>query len=189
MLEEFSMLNNIGLPVLIFPLYILFVVGMSIYAIFNVAGKDERFVYAGFWMRAIAVVIDMIVIVVVTFPVGLVFGFLIGYEMAGSGAGAQEIQAVGEGVGNLLGLFIVWIYSSAMESSKWQATLGKMALGLRVVDGDGNRIGFGRATGRHFAKIFSVLLLLVGYFMVGWTKRKRGLHDVMANTLVIKRTD
>jgi uncharacterized RDD family membrane protein YckC len=183
------MLNNIGLPGLIFLLYILFVVGMAIYAMFNVAGKDERFVYAGFWMRAIAVVIDTIVLAVVTFPVGYVFGYLIGYEMASSGAGAQEIQTVAEGVGNLLGIFIAWIYFSAMESSKLQATLGKKALGLRVVDGDGNRIGFGRATGRYFAKIFSAILLFVGYFMAGWTKRKRGLHDMMANTLVIKRTD
>lgn len=180
------MLNNIGLPGLIVLLYIPLVFGMSVYAIFNIAGRDERFLYAGFWRRAIAVVIDAIITIVVTYPIGYVFGSIIGYEMGSSGASMQEIQDVAEIVGNLLGIFITWIYFSAMECSKWQATFGKKALGLRVVDGDGNRIGFGRATGRHFAKILSALMLFIGYFMAGWTKRKRGLHDMIANTLVIR---
>ncbi len=183
------MLNNIGLPGLIFLLYILFVGGMGIYAIFNVANRDGRFTYAGFWMRAIAVIIDAIAISIITFPASYVLGYTIGYEMGNSGANLIEIQAVAESAGTLLGIFIAWIYFAAMESSKWQATLGKKALGLRVVGGDGNRVGFGRATGRHFAKIFSGIILLIGYFMAGWTKQKRGLHDMMANTLVIKNAD
>ena len=51
---------------------------------------------------------------------------------------------------------------------------------------DGQRIGFGRATGRYFAKFVSAMILLIGFMMVGWTQRKQGLHDLIASTLVYK---
>ena len=73
-----------------------------------------------------------------------------------------------------------------MESSARGATLGKMAMGLRVVTNDGQRLSFMNATGRYFAKFISAILLLVGFIMIGFTDRKRGLHDMMASTLVIK---
>jgi uncharacterized RDD family membrane protein YckC len=74
-----------------------------------------------------------------------------------------------------------------MESSARQATLGKMALGIVVTDLDGNRIGFGRATGRYFAKILSALILLIGFIMAAFTQKKQGLHDIIAGTLVVKK--
>ena len=61
-----------------------------------------------------------------------------------------------------------------------------MAVGLRVVDEQGQRISFARATGRFFAKFISALILMIGYLMVAFTDRKRGLHDIMAGTLVVK---
>jgi len=87
----------------------------------------------------------------------------------------------------LFGIFnlMVWIYFSVLDSSSWQASVGK-ALGLKVVDKNGDRISFGRATGRHFAKIIYGLTILIGYMMVGWTKRKESLHDMIAATLVIR---
>jgi uncharacterized RDD family membrane protein YckC len=78
------------------------------------------------------------------------------------------------------------LYAALMESSSKQATLGKMALGVRVTDLDGNRIGFGKATGRHFAKILSALILGIGFLMVAFTQRKQGLHDMLAGTLVMR---
>ena len=62
---------------------------------------------------------------------------------------------------------IGWLYYAGMESSARQATLGKGLLGLRVTDLDGDRISFLRATGRHFAKILSALILFIGFIMVG----------------------
>lgn len=73
-----------------------------------------------------------------------------------------------------------------MESSAKQATLGKMALGIVVTDLEGARIGFGRATGRYFAKILSGLILGIGFLMAAFTERKQGLHDIIAGTLVVK---
>jgi uncharacterized RDD family membrane protein YckC len=73
-----------------------------------------------------------------------------------------------------------------MESSSYQATLGKMICGMKVTDLFGNRISFERATARHFAKWLSGLILGIGYIMVGFTERKQGLHDLLAGTLVLR---
>lgn len=74
-----------------------------------------------------------------------------------------------------------------MENSATQGTLGKLALGIKVTDLNGRRIGFGRATGRHFGKFISTLTLLIGYIMVAFTQKKQGLHDMMAGCLVVNR--
>jgi uncharacterized RDD family membrane protein YckC len=87
----------------------------------------------------------------------------------------------------LLRLMLNWLYFSLLESSAWQATLGKKALGLEVTDLDGNRISFGRATGRFFAKFISSIILGVGYIMAGFTEKKQALHDILAGTLVIRK--
>ena len=73
-----------------------------------------------------------------------------------------------------------------MESSEYQATLGKMLLGLKVTDLKGRRISFLRATGRHFGKILSGLILGIGFFMIAFTKKKQGLHDIITECLVLK---
>ena len=65
----------------------------------------------------------------------------------------------------------LWLYFAGMESSSKQATLGKMALGIKVTDLQGNRISFWRATGRNFGKLVSVLGLGIGLLMVGFTTR------------------
>lgn len=80
-----------------------------------------------------------------------------------------------------------WIYYALMESSGWQATLGKKVLGLKVTDLAGNRISFARASGRFFGKILSGMLLLVGFMMAGFTERKQALHDILAGCLVLRQ--
>ena len=80
-----------------------------------------------------------------------------------------------------------WIYEAAMESSAKQATVGKMAMGLKVTNLEGRRISFTRATGRHFAKYISAMILLIGYIMAGFTERKQALHDMIASCLVLRR--
>jgi uncharacterized RDD family membrane protein YckC len=74
-----------------------------------------------------------------------------------------------------------------MESSSWQATLGKKALGMEVTDMEGRRIGFGRATGRTFGKIISAFILYIGFLMAAFTEKKQALHDMIAGCLVIKK--
>jgi uncharacterized RDD family membrane protein YckC len=123
--------------------------------------------YAGFWLRFVASLIDGIILMIV---------FAILYSVLGEAA-------------SLPGALICWLYFALMESSEKQATFGKLALGLRVTNLEGERIGFGRATGRYFGKIVSQAILYIGYIMAGFTERKQGLHDMMASCLVVRGTN
>ena len=91
-----------------------------------------------------------------------------------------------QGVSQIVSLVGGWLYFALMESSRFQGTLGKMAVQIKVTDMEGNRLTFGRATGRHFGKIVSGMILLIGYIMVAFTEKKQGLHDIMAGCLVVK---
>ena len=86
----------------------------------------------------------------------------------------------------LLSIVISWLYFALMESSNKQATVGKIALNLRVTDMAGNRVSFARATGRYFGKYLSGMIFLIGFLMAAFTSKKQALHDVLADTLVIK---
>lgn len=89
--------------------------------------------------------------------------------------------------GGILNVIVGWLYAALMESSASQATIGKRALGLKVTDENGQRISFGKATGRHFGKIISTIIILIGYLMMLWDEKKQTLHDKMAGTLVVKQ--
>ena len=78
-----------------------------------------------------------------------------------------------------------WPYGSVLES--WQATLGKMALGISVTDSEGRRLSFGRALARNVAKLVSDFTLAIGYVMAAFTSRKQALHDIMTGCVLIKR--
>ncbi len=145
--------------------------------------------YAGFWKRFAAAIIDGIVTGIGGLVVaGPIIALMI--LSATSARGEPDVEALGvalDGVANLLGLLLGWIYSAAMESSPLQATLGKMALQIKVTDLDGARVSFGKATGRHFAKFVSALLLFAGFVMAAFTAKKQGLHDLMAGCLVVNK--
>jgi uncharacterized RDD family membrane protein YckC len=85
-----------------------------------------------------------------------------------------------------LGLIGALLYYPLMESSRAQATLGKIVFGMIVTDTSFRRISFWRALGRYFAKGLSGLILYLGYVMVAFTPQKRGLHDYIAGTLVLR---
>ena len=121
--------------------------------------------YAGFWERFVAVVIDAVIISVAT---GTVFTATFGAGMA-------------------IGFFAPWLYEAFMTSSEWQATVGKRVMSVVVTDLNGSRMSFARATGRHFAKYISVFLLGIGFLIAAFSEKKQALHDMIAETLVIKR--
>ncbi|RPH30091.1 MAG: RDD family protein [Bacteroidales bacterium] len=150
--------------------------------------------YAGFWWRFLAYIIDGLVVGVAVWAIAIPIGILIGIG-AYSAASDGEINA-GAAVAGIIGaalllyilyIVIVWLYFAILESSKLQASIGKLAIGLIVTDMEGNRISFGRATGRFFGKLLSGMILLIGYIMAGLTEKKQGLHDILAGTLVWKK--
>jgi len=130
--------------------------------------------YADFFTRAGAYIIDGLLIGVINFVIGLVIGLVLPESLAGI-------------IGGVIGLLIGVGYFAYMESSEKQATFGKQALGLIVTDMDGGRISMGTAIIRYLAKILSAIILLIGFFMVFFTEKKQGLHDIIAKTLVIKK--
>ena len=143
--------------------------------------------YAGFWKRVAAAIIDWLVMFIPAFLIGAVLGFVVGLIMGGHGASQHEIELTAGVLGQIAGSIMNWLYFALMESSSKQATLGKMALGIVVTDGNGNRISFGRASGRYWGKIVSALILGIGYIMAGFTEKKQALHDMMAGCLVIDK--
>jgi len=181
------MLNNIGLPGLILLSPMLIAMVMGVYSLAKVPNSDDKFNYAGFWLRLAAAIIDGILITLITLIPALALGYWAGVNMAGTSS-AYEIEATAQALGNLLGFVVGWLYYTLLESSKYQATFGKKLLGLRVVDLNGKRIGFGKANGRYFGKLLSVFTLLIGHFMMGWTKRKQSLYDKLAGCLVVRNT-
>ena len=139
---------------------------------------NESTKYGGFWIRVAASIIDFIVL--------LIPGLLISFLLEATMHAENEFQKVLLNITDISYTTILWwIYCAVLQSSAWQATVGKKAVGLKVVDENGNRISFGRATGRYFASYISALILCIGYMMVGWTSRKQGLHDMIAGTLVV----
>lgn len=140
--------------------------------------------YGGFWIRVVAAIVDAIIVQVVVFPISFILGGMIavaGLAVKMPGVGTQLVSMI---VGAALGFSGSWLYESWMESSSRQATLGKMIFNMKVTDLNGNRISFARASGRHFAKYLSGLILGIGYIMAGFTDRKQALHDMIAGTLV-----
>ena len=142
------------------------------------AAGQAQIAYGGFWIRLVAYIIDAIVLSVV---VGIIAA-IIGVNLFNP----ENPEAAFDPTLNLVSVVISWLYFALMESSPRGATVGKMVLGLRVVDEQGNRLSFLRATGRFFAKIVSSIILFIGFLMIAFTDRKRGLHDIMAGTLVVK---
>jgi uncharacterized RDD family membrane protein YckC len=140
--------------------------------------------YAGFWIRVIAAVIDGILVQVVVLPVSFIIGMVIGVAGVAAHSTGPGLQVFSGGIGAIIGLAGGWLYGASMESSKYQATPGKMIFGMKVTNLQGQPLSFGLATGRHFAKILSGLTLCIGFIMVGFTEKKQGLHDMIAGTYV-----
>lgn len=149
------------------------------------AHYQDRGLHAGFWRRVVAWFIDMLILSPVC-----VASYL---AVVGSAAVPADMQLEGLPAFRvfpswwLVWLLIPWLYFALCESSRWQATPGKLALGLRVTDEYGRRIGFAHATGRFFGKFLSGFILDIGYLLAAWTERKQALHDLMAGCCVVRK--
>lgn len=141
--------------------------------ILDAPSVDAKVNYAGFWIRFAAYFIDAVILFVVN--LGLSFVLFDDYSAFAPHIASQVLSLV-LGIG----------YFCGMESSARQATLGKMAVGIKVGNSRGEQITFMNAVGRYFAKIISALILLIGFMMAGWDSKKQALHDKLANTYVFQ---
>ena len=144
--------------------------------------RFPQHIFAGFWKRAGAVIIDGIILSLISaIPTSLILFIIAASNPYING---DELFDIFDIIFQIFSLIFGWLYSAFFHSSIYQATPGKLALGIVVTDLDGNRISFGRATGRYFASIISGCICYVGYMMAGWTEKKQALHDMIAGTLV-----
>jgi len=147
-------------------------------------------VYAGFWIRVVAYLIDAIILGVIAAILQFaIAGTLI--TMPSVQPGTPPDPAV---VGRMMGMFgLLFLLQIAIYScyegffvANLSATPGKLAIGVKVLRPDASRVSLGRAFGRYFAKILSGVILCIGFIMVGFDSQKRGLHDMICDTRVFK---
>jgi len=153
--------------------------------------------YAGFWRRLLAWLVDSLVMNVAFFVALLLIGVIA--QLAGGGdrlgrrdappppgqSGTLEYAAIALFVG--VPLIIGWLYYAGCESSRAQATLGKLAAGVRVEDIDGGRATFVQTSVRFWVKLISAAIAGIGFLMICFTSRRQALHDIGANTIVTRR--
>lgn len=155
------------------------------------AGGDV--VQAGFWKRVAAYLIDAFALGIVTQIVQLVLMMLFfGMNMGTLTSNPESMFSGATGILFVLAIYIIPLamgaaYYAAFHASSKQATLGKMAVGIKVVRTDGTRISMGRGVGRYFGFMLSSLIMGIGLLMAAFTERKQGLHDMICDTLVVDK--
>jgi uncharacterized RDD family membrane protein YckC len=155
-------------------------------------------IYAGLGRRFVAFIVDFILVILLGLVTVAGFGLLRGlqnlYFYAVQHIPADQLTAEGTTgalVGSIIaayGLLLVivpWLYFAGFESSRSQATPGKVLMSLVVTDMQGSKPTFARTTLRFFLKFISALIIFVGFLMIGFTKKHQGLHDRIAGCLVL----
>jgi uncharacterized RDD family membrane protein YckC len=142
--------------------------------------------YAGFWIRVVAYIIDYLIMMVPNFAIQFLMGVGIAATKSQMKPGEIDPAQVGMMLGAMtIGMTITVCYKGLMVG-KYGATLGKMAVGLRVVNDDGSKVSMGKAIGRVFAEILSGITCGIGYILVAFDGEKRSLHDHVCSTRVVR---
>lgn len=144
--------------------------------------------FAGFWIRLVAIFIDWLVLIIPSMLVRLLVFGLAGVPLGATFSVDPEVAMQHQGAANIVSLINLAIgiaYYGWFTVNKG-GTLGKLALGLRIVGDDCMHVGWGRAIGRYFAYILSFCTAMIGFIMVAAHPKKRGLHDLVCGTFVIK---
>lgn len=132
--------------------------------------------FAGFDLRMLALCIDWFIILAVTSILELIFALLFDDKMT-------TIIILGSGL--LLMPILKFVYQITLEN-KQQATIGKKLMNIRVTNMNGLKPEFSEILIRNLAKILSTATFFFGYFYLFLNKKQQTLHDLMANTIVIK---
>ena len=162
--------------------------------------QSINFGYAPFWKRAVAFLIDLLIVVtlygLLIYSLNLVLKLPVEYSsILDRGLSLKMTPYVEDNflaialLYSLSKIVVLYPYFALMESSRLQSTIGKSVLGIKVTDLSGKRVSFGRASGRFFGKILSGQILLIGYIMAALTAKKQALHDILAGTLVVNKVE
>ncbi|MEA3322907.1 MAG: RDD family protein [Patescibacteria group bacterium] len=140
--------------------------------------------YSGFWVRGAGYIIDGFIVGLLVMIIGMPISVIV--SMMTAFTGSSILATIGQLFSSLIGLAIAWGYFIFM-THKYQATLGKMAIGVKVVADDGvGKLTLGKVTLREtVGKFVSSLVFGIGYIVAAFTKKKQGLHDFIASSTVI----
>ncbi|MGB0934950.1 MAG: RDD family protein [Alphaproteobacteria bacterium] len=141
----------------------------------------DTVLYGGFWRRVAAAIIDNMICLGVLSIIGNIF-FAEQIWLGTSYTSNSNFIHPAWG----LTLIAYWLYDALFTSSHFQATPGKLAVGVMVTDYDYRQISFGQASLRHFASYLSGFIMFIGYIMVAFTEKNQGLHDFLARTYVVR---
>ena len=145
-------------------------------------------VYAGFWRRFVAVVLDVIFLSIAMFPIRMglaMLGLGVGVSAVGGGDPLRMLEAAYLSTASAVSFALAMVYHVYFISQKG-ATLGKMVMGVQVVTAGGGPVSVGRALGRYFACYLSGLILGIGYIVAAFDDQKRTLHDHICDTRVVR---
>ncbi|MEA2478034.1 MAG: hypothetical protein QOC87_2233 [Actinomycetota bacterium] len=152
--------------------------------VYQQAPKGPSGPRAGFWKRFVAAIIDGVLLGIVNAGISAAFGQSLVTTTHTNGTSSVHIQATG--IAFILEIAIAVAYFGYFEGGSTGATLGKKAMGIRVIDfSSGAPIGFGRAVLRYFARFLSAVVCLLGYLWMLWDKEKQTWHDKISTTLVV----
>jgi len=140
-------------------------------------------IYAGFWKRLIAFIIDLVIMMFGSIG----FSILTGYWFMLSNTVPSDNYIFYKVLFIFSFIFFPWVYMVSFETSKYKATVGKLLVGIEVTDVAGNRITILKATGRHFAKIITILTFGLGFLVICITDTRQSIHDILSNTLVLNK--
>ncbi|WP_424245741.1 putative RDD family membrane protein YckC [Elusimicrobium posterum] len=133
--------------------------------------------YSGFWKRAAALLVDYTILTILAIPAALLTGMTL------------EALAINPNYAGplpfLVNVAIFLLYFSIMESSKYQGTLGKMLLLIKVVDKQGCRQTFKKAFLRNLSKFVSIIPFFGGFMVAAFTPKKQALHDILTSSFLI----
>ncbi|MDZ5470583.1 RDD family protein [Bacillus sp. 31A1R] len=164
---------------------------------------EEPKEYASFWQRFVAYLIDGVVLgiplaILTIIIITIFFGstgatdILMSSAYGGELTDEEALTFLGTYlsavfVSILINFVIAVAYYAGLHASKWQGTVGKKLLGIKVTDLHGNRISFWRGLGRYAAMGFLSGIFMIGFIMAAFTEKKQALHDMIAGTLVVKK--
>lgn len=157
--------------------------------------SDQNARYGGFWIRVLAGIFDSIILLIILSILGAIAAhFFPGYAhmmqpphqmMTGAFPNNVDVYTVSSSA-QILNIVVSLLYYALLESSSWQASIGMKICGLKITDDNYQRISFLRALGREIAAYLSAIIIFIGYFMIAFTRRKQGLHDMIASTYVVR---
>jgi uncharacterized RDD family membrane protein YckC len=140
----------------------------------------QRVRYAGFWIRLVAMMIDVIVLMIVIPPVLL---WLYGIEYFDPDVMIRRSMGCVE--------FLIWyVFPAVAAIVLWKyksATPGKMIVGVKIVDArTGKKPSMMQCIVRYFAYFVSTIPFGLGYLWIAFDRRKQAWHDKLAGTVVVR---